>query len=163
MLSTMSMLRHNLNAKAILKSKSRSTALHNPKKGPEYSGGAKFDQYTSHSPLQISKHKVDELRSKIFFEHPPIPNRVAKFVMLFAFCSTFMTGLYDKVKRRNKRFTREQDKQMFRLVVPFVQAMEDLRFTALEQKNYMVTKAMCDMKNPSYFENVRWRYHQEDI
>ena len=52
---------------------------------------------------------------------------------------------------------------MLNLILPFVQAMEDVRYTALEQKNYMVSKALSDKVNPAYFENIRWRYHQEDI
>jgi hypothetical protein len=47
--------------------------------------------------------------------------------------------------------------------MPFVQAMENLRYTALDQKNYMYVKAVADSKGPNVFENVRWRFHQEDI
>jgi hypothetical protein len=73
------------------------------------------------------------------------------------------TGIRTKVQRKNKMFVREQEKKIFRLILPFVQAMEDVRFTALEQKDFMIQKAVCDALNPNIFENVRWRYHQEDI
>ncbi len=41
--------------------------------------------------------------------------------------------------------------------------MEDIRYTALEQKEFMIVKAICDIKDPGFFENIRWLYHQEDI
>jgi hypothetical protein len=41
--------------------------------------------------------------------------------------------------------------------------MEDVRFTALEQRNYMIYKSVIDSINPNYFEHVRRRFHQEDI
>jgi hypothetical protein len=47
--------------------------------------------------------------------------------------------------------------------MPFVQAMENLRYTALDQKNYMVVKAIADNQGPNVFENIRWRFHQEDV
>ena len=67
MISTMSMMRYKLNMNSVLKSQSRS-AHHNKKTGVDHTN-AKFDQYLAHSPLQISKHKVDELRSKIFLKY----------------------------------------------------------------------------------------------
>lgn len=66
--------------------------------------GPSQDQYSAHSPLQISRHGTDELKSKIFFDHPPIPNRLPKFVLLFMFVSCFTTGLYDRLRRRNKQY-----------------------------------------------------------
>ena len=61
------------------------------------------------------------------------------------------------------RFTREQERKLFRLIVPFIQAMEDVRFTAVDQRNYMIIKSVVDSINPNYFDRVRWKYHQEDI
>jgi hypothetical protein len=63
----------------------------------------------------------------------------------------------------NNRYVREVDRYMFRYIVPFVQAMEDIRYTALEQKNYVVLKALSDSIDYSVFDNVRKRFHQEDI
>ncbi len=162
MMSCLNYLRTNTSLKLSKQFKSRH--FHNTKgKNPDYSGGANFDQYAAHSPLHHSRNKADELRSKIFFEHPPIPNRIPKFILLFFVVTTFGCGVRDKVHRRNKAFTKEEDRKLFRMIVPFVQAMEDVRFTAFEQKNYMITKAVADITQPGNFENVRWRYHQEDI
>jgi hypothetical protein len=62
-----------------------------------------FDQYAAHSPLQMSRHKSDELRSKLFFQHPPIPNRIPKFTLLFFYATVLSTGIRDKIRRRNKK------------------------------------------------------------
>ena len=40
--------------------------------------------------------------------------------------------------------------------------MEDIRFVAIQEKNYMIIKAICDIEDPSMFEVVRTRYNQED-
>ena len=64
---------------------------------------ASFDQYAAHSPLQASRYSSDEIRSKIFFQHPPIPNRIPKFVMAFFLAATFSTGFLDKFRRKNKK------------------------------------------------------------
>jgi hypothetical protein len=122
-----------------------------------------FDQYSAHSPLQMSRHKADELRSKLFFQTPPIPNRIPKFVLAWFFAAVVSTGMRDKQRRRYHKFAREQDRYMLRTILPFVQAMEDIRYTAIEQKNFIVLKAIADTINPAVFENVRRRYHQEDI
>lgn len=161
MFSTLNLLRVNYSLKSTIKSRSR--VFNNSKKTPDYSAGNVWDQYTAHSPLQHSRYKLEELRSKIFFEHPPIPNRIPKFFLIFFIMATFSTGVRDKVRRRNKKFTKEEDRKLFRLIVPFVQAMEDVRFTALDQKNYMIIKAVSDAVQPGHFENIRWRFHQEDI
>ncbi len=162
MSNIMNMLRFQLNLKVAMKIRSRT--FHNTKgKYPDHSGGPNFDQYAAHSPLQHSRHRVEELRSKIFFDHPPIPNRIPKFILLFFITAVFSTGVRDRFMRRNKKFVKEQERNLFRLIVPFVQAMEDVRFTAIDQKNYMITKAVSDTVHPGVFEHIRWRFHQEDI
>jgi len=162
MFSHFNLLRATVTLKSALKYKSRKFNNTAGTK-PDYVAPSSFDQYAAHSPLNHSRFKLEELRSKIFFEHPPIPNRLPNFVLLFFIMATFSTGVRDKVKRRNKKFVREEERKLFRLIVPFVQAMEDVRFTALDQKNYMIIKAMSDATQPGHFENIRWRYHQEDV
>jgi hypothetical protein len=65
---------------------------------------AAFDQYAAHSPLQASRYGSDELRSKIFFQHPPIPNRIPKIIMAIFLSFTFSTGYNDKVQRKNRKY-----------------------------------------------------------
>jgi hypothetical protein len=80
----------------------QSRRFHLPKtKGLDRVNGS--DQFAAHSPLHINKYKTEELRSKIFFEHPPVPNRYAKYFMLFCLVACFGTGVRDKVQRRYKK------------------------------------------------------------
>ena len=39
-----------------------------------------------------------------------------------------------------------------------VQAMEDVRFCAIQERNYMLLKAVCDSDGPEMFEAYRQRY-----
>ena len=41
--------------------------------------------------------------------------------------------------------------------------MEDIRYVALEQRNYMILKAICDAKDPRHFEFMRKRWNQDDM
>ena len=41
--------------------------------------------------------------------------------------------------------------------------MEDVRFCAIQERNYMILKAICDSDGPEMFEAYRQRYRQEDI
>ena len=138
--------------------------LHNTKsKAPPESGGVKFDQYRTHSPLQTSRYKVEELKSRIFLEHPPVPNRIPKLIFAFILMSMVSGGVRHRVVRRHKAFTREQERNLFRQILPFVQAMEDVRFTAIEQRRYMIEKAISDINYPGHFDKIRKRFNQEDI
>ena len=40
--------------------------------------------------------------------------------------------------------------------------MEDVRYLAVQERNYMVLKAVCDYSDPRSFEFFRSRYNQED-
>ena len=54
-------------------------------------------------------------------------------------------------------------KKAFRKVVPFVQAMEDVRYVALQQRNYMILKAICDSKDSRHLEFLRKRWNADDV
>lgn len=41
--------------------------------------------------------------------------------------------------------------------------MEDIRYVAIQERNYMILKAICDRTDPRYFELFRSRYNQEDM
>ena len=47
-------------------------------------------------------------------------------------------------------------------MIPFIQAMEDMRICAIHEKNYLLLQAICSAV-PELFEEMRRRYHQEDI
>ena len=46
-----------------------------------------------------------------------------------------------------------------RRTLPFVQAMEDVRFCAIQERNYMILKAICDVSDPRMFDLFRSRYN----
>ncbi len=122
-----------------------------------------FDSYSAHSPLNISRGRAEELRTKIFYDTPQIPNRVPKFFFLFGTVMTLWMAATEKAAKRNKLFLREEEKKLMSTIIPFNQDMEDLRFTALEQKNYMINKAIADQCSPGFCEKIRQRFNQEDI
>jgi len=41
--------------------------------------------------------------------------------------------------------------------------MEDIRFVAIQERNYMILKAICDREDPRLFDLFRSRYNQEDM
>lgn len=122
-----------------------------------------IDQYSAHSPLHFSRGKVDENRSRLFFETPQVPNRIPKFVFILVAFLTVCGAARDRARRRQKQYLLEQENMLLSQISPFVQAMEDLRFTAIEQREYMIHKAVADQHSPALFEHLRWRFRQEDI
>ena len=40
--------------------------------------------------------------------------------------------------------------------------MEDVRFCAVQERNYMILKAVCDYAEPDAWDTLRSRYNQED-
>ena len=44
-----------------------------------------------------------------------------------------------------------------------MQAMEDIKFLAIQERNFMILKAVCDSENPELFDLYRSRYNQEDV
>ena len=65
--------------------------------------GEGVDQYTSHSPLFMGRWGIEEQKSKIFFEHPPVPNRIAKFASLVIFMLTVSAGVKTRIRRKYKK------------------------------------------------------------
>lgn len=49
-----------------------------------------------------------------------------------------------------------------RRIIPFAQGVENLRYEALQRRNYMITKSVMDSEEPGLFEKMRSPYHQED-
>tara|TARA_B110000503_G_C6766499_1_gene257633 strand:- start:156 stop:422 length:267 start_codon:yes stop_codon:yes gene_type:complete len=41
--------------------------------------------------------------------------------------------------------------------------MEDVRYVALQERNYMILKAICDYNDPAMFEFFRKRYNADDV
>lgn len=129
---------------------------------PEINNSA-HNQYNAHSPLHISRGKIEEHKSRLFFDSPPVPNRIPKYFFLFSVVTSLLVGYKTKQTYRQKMFLYEKDKEMYEYLVPFIQAMEDVRFTANEQRSYMINKAVADQYSPALFDHMRKRFYQEDV
>jgi len=121
------------------------------------------DNYGVHSPMYLARGKVDENRSRLFYESLSIPNRFPKYLFLFTILSGLFYGAKAKMKKRQKVYVYEKEKEIYQKIGPFIQAMEDLRYTAIEQRDYMIDKAIADQYSPALFEHLRKRFNQEDI
>ena len=121
------------------------------------------DQYTPHNPNSRSRHFSEEKRSKLFYDRPYIYGRLPKFILLWASCSFFWASYYTMQKVEFQKYSADLTKRCLRKTLPFVQAMEDVRFVALQERNYMILKAICDTENPELFELYRARFNQEDF
>ena len=40
--------------------------------------------------------------------------------------------------------------------------MEDVRFVAIQERNFMILRAMCDYEDPRMFDLFRARYSNDD-
>lgn len=119
--------------------------------------------FAYHSPLNISRGKAEEFRSKLFFDSPQVPNRWPKYFIAYSLLASLWMAMMDKNRRRQKQYYREQEVTMFKQILPFVKAMDEIRHTAVEQRSYMLNKAIADRYSPNLFEHIRKRFYQEDI
>jgi hypothetical protein len=90
--------------------------------------------------------------------------------LLLIFSLTVAGGVKTRIRRKYKKYywynysyTKDIERRLMYRILPFNQALEDVRFTALEQRNYMIIKSLADSIHDGMFENIRWRYHQEDV
>lgn len=60
------------------------------------------------------------------------------------FSMNLWSGYYLHHRQSNSIINRDKTKRHFRRVIPFIQAMEDVKYVALEKRNYMILKAVCD-------------------
>ena len=79
------------------------------------------------------------------------------------FSMNFWAGYYIYHRHSLTQHLQMKTKKAFRRTIPFVQAMEDVRFVALQERNYMILKAICDYKDPRVFDFLRERYNQDDV
>ena len=125
---------------------------------------ARFDRgYEAHSPMWQTRNWGESRRAKLFHDRPYILGRLPKFILAFGFSMTFWSAYYLHYKFRHYGFLSAKTRDLNRRTLPFVQAMEDVRFLAVQERNYMILKAICDSENPELFKLYRARYHQEDF
>lgn len=116
-----------------------------------------------HSPFNQNIVNTKELRSEIFASRRRIPGRKVKFLVLIS-TAGFIFG-QAKFREINGYFQlREQEQtRLQRRSVPFFQAMDDLRWMALEDRLSLVNEALFQDKSKEWFDSVTKRYHfQED-
>ena len=75
----------------------------------------------------------------------------------------FWAGYYLYHKHSHSAHLIDKTRKANRRTLPFVQAMEDIRFVAIQERNYMILKAICDRSDPRYFDLFRSRYNSEDL
>ena len=126
-------------------------------------GRALRDTEFPHNPNSRLRNMPHEKRTKLFRDRPFIHGRLPKFILLWAFTMTFWSSYYIRAKLGFQEYNSEVTKRALRKTVPFVQAMEDIRYNAISERNYMILKAICDVENPDLFEVYRARYNQEDF
>ena len=116
-----------------------------------------------HNPNSRTRHFTEEQRSRLFYDRPFIYGRLPKWILIYCASMMFWSSYYSCLKKEFAQHSAGITKQCLRKTVPFVQAMEDIRFIAVQERNYMILKAICDSENPELFDLYRTRYNQEDF
>ncbi len=123
----------------------------------------RIHDFDAHSPMFKNRHFDQEKRSRLFDDRPFIYGRMPKLLLAWMFASCMWSGFYIYHKHTNAQHLQMRTRKCYRRVVPFVQAVEDIKFVALQERNYMILKAMCDYHDSKLFEFFRTRYSQNDI
>ena len=121
--------------------------------------GARIQDFQPHSPMFKNRNFSEERRSRIFDDRPFMYGRLPKLLLAWMFCMNFWAGYYIYHRHSLTVHLQDKTKRAFRRTLPFIQAMEDVRYVALQERNYMILKAICDYKDPRYFEFLRKRYN----
>jgi len=119
--------------------------------------------FDAHSPMFRNRHFNEERRSRLFSDRPFIWGRLPKYLVAWALSMQFWAGYYLYHKHALSQHLHDKTRKANRRTLPFVQAMEDIRFVAIQERNYMILKAICDRSDPRMFELFRSRYNQEDL
>ena len=61
------------------------------------------------------------------------------------------------------RYFSHQTKKFNRRTLPFMQAMEDIKFCAVDERNYLILKSICQADQPHLFDYLRKTYYQDDL
>lgn len=122
-----------------------------------------FRDFESHSPMFRNRHFNEERRSRLFTDRPFIYGRWPKYLIAWCLSMQFWAGYYLYYKHSHNAHLQQRTIKANRRTVPFVQAMEDIRFIAIQERNYMILKSICDRADPRLFSLFRSRYNQEDL
>ncbi len=108
------------------------------------------------------RHGLDERKAKLFQQKPFIPGRKAKYFFTFCILGMAWGSLRSQRRQEDARKSSHRTGQILRRLVPFVQAMEDVRICAIHERNYLMLQSIC-ASDPAVFEELRRRYNQEDL
>lgn len=125
--------------------------------------GSRIADFDAHSPMYRTRNFTEESRTRLFYDRPFVWGRLPKYAMAWVLSMTFWSGYYIYHRHSGTAFLQEQTRKISRRTLPFVQAMEDVRFVSVQERNYMIIKAVCDYEDPRYFDLYRSRYNQEDF
>lgn len=120
---------------------------------------ARIRDFDAHSPMFRNRHFNEEKRSRMFSDAPFIWGRAPKFLIGWMICMQFWAGYHIYHKHALSLHLQEQTKKAYRRTLPFVQAMEDVRFCAIQERNYMILRAICDYSDPRMWNLMRSRYN----
>lgn len=113
-----------------------------------------------HSPMsQYLGPEAQHLRSELFTSKRFIPGRRFKFYVLTSFIgSVFGWAMVAKVHSIYKLRDLE-NRRAIRKAVPFFQAIEDLRFIALEDKLQLIAESVFANKTQEWISAAQERFH----
>ena len=123
---------------------------------------ARTRDFDAHSPMFRNRRFNEERRTRLFSDRPFIFGRFPKYLIAWCFCMQFWCGYYLYYKHSLDNHLHDKTRKANRRTLPFVQAMEDIRYIAVQERNYMILKAICDREDPRLFELFRSRFNQED-
>ena len=92
---------------------------------------ARVRDFDAHSPMFRNRHFNEERRSRIFTDRPFIFGRLPKYLIAWCLSMQFWAGYYLYHKHSHSQHLIERSRKANRRTLPFVQAMEDVRFIAI--------------------------------
>lgn len=103
-----------------------------------------------------------ELRSELFASRRRIPGRKVKFLLIG--CIFGFTMNHAKIREIHGYFDlREKEHQRLqRKSIPFFQAVEDLRYLALQERQNLLTEALFEKKGAGWWNAIVQRYYLDD-
>lgn len=129
--------------------------------------GKKFfstlDDPHAHSPFNKAIRGTLEKRSELFPERTDIPGRRAKYVIAMSFVLN-MIGWKNWIEvQRIFKWQEAHTKKQQRKAAPFLQAMEDIRYLAMEDRSHILIDELFSKESDEFRANLKSPYFQKDI
>lgn len=117
----------------------------------------------AHSPFAKAIKGTLEKRSELFPERLAIPGRRAKYVFAFGIMVNMIGWKNWLDIHRTFRWQDEHHRKVQRKAVPFLQAMEDIRYVALEDRAHILIDELFSSESEEYRESLKSPYFQKDV